>query len=301
MKVKDGIIGFIVGDALGVPVEFNTREELAENPVTEMRGYGTYKQPKGTWSDDSAMTLATMNSIVKKQGIDYTDMMDKFTDWLENGKYMQDGYTFDCGNTTSTAIRRYEFKGILPLECGGTDEHDNGNGSLMRILPLAYIKDMDYETIENMSALTHGHERSKIACVLYVEMAKSMLKNDLTIEEHIKLACDRIKEHYKGSSELKEFQRIFDNDLDDVNGKGYVINTFECVVHCLLTTDSYSEAVLKAVNIGDDTDTTAAICGGLAGIYYGYESIPVDWTKEIRCLDKVESLCERYEAFCDES
>ena len=301
MKVKDGIIGFVVGDALGVPVEFDSREELEENPVTEMRGFGTYGQPKGTWSDDSAMTIATMHSIVQKQDIDYYDIMDKFVDWLDNGKYMQGDHTFDSGITTSSAIHRYQFNEIPPIECGGTGEHDNGNGSLMRVLPLAYINDIDYRTIEDISSLTHGHERSKIACVLYVEIAKSMLENDLTIEEHLNLAYDKIKEHYKDSPELKEFQRIFDNDLDELSGKGYVICTFECVVHCLLTTDNYKDAVLKAVNIGIDTDTNAAICGGLAGIYYGYDSIPIDWTKEIRCLDKVESLCERYEVFCDES
>lgn len=301
MKVKDGIIGFIVGDALGVPVEFESGEYLEENPVTGMMGNGVHSQPKGTWSDDSAMTLATMHSIVQKQGIDYYDMMDKFADWLDNAKYMQGDYTFDSGITTSSAIHRYKYNEVSPVNCGGTGERDNGNGSLMRILPLAYIKDIDYETIENVSALTHGHERSKIACVLYVEIAKSMLENDLTIEEHINLACDKIKEYYKDSPELKSFQKIFDNDLEDLNGKGYVIYTFECVVHCLLTTDNYVDAVLKAVNIGEDTDTNAAICGGLAGIYYGYDSIPIDWTKEIRCLDKVESLCERYEEFCDES
>ncbi|MBR4448348.1 MAG: ADP-ribosylglycohydrolase family protein [Methanobrevibacter sp.] len=300
MKVKDGIIGFIVGDALGVPVEFNSRYELEKDPVTEMREYGTYNKPKGTWSDDSAMTLATMHSIVQKQGIDYEDMMKKFVEWLEDGKYMQDNYTFDSGITTSSAIRRYEFEKITPVQCGGTGERDNGNGSLMRILPLAYIKDIDFETIENISALTHGHKRSKIACVLYVEIAKSMLENDLTIEQHIQSACDKIKEYYKDSPELKHFEKIFNNDLDDINGKGYVIYTFECVIHCLLTTDNYKDAVLKAVNIGEDTDTNAAICGGLAGIYYGFDSIPIDWIEQINKIDEVLSLCERYEVFCDE-
>ena len=202
MKVKDGIIGFIVGDALGVPVEFNSRHELEEDPVTGMRSYGTYSQPSGTWSDDSAMTLATMHSLVQKQGIDYEDMMEKFVEWVEDGKYMQGNNTFDIGITTRSAIERYEFNKISPTLCGGTGERDNGNGSLMRVLPLAYIKDIDYETIENISALTHGHKRSKIACVLYVEIAKSMLENDdLTIEEHVKTACDKIKEHYNDSSE----------------------------------------------------------------------------------------------------
>ena len=219
MKVKDGIAGFIVGDALGVPVEFTGRHELEENPVTGMRGYGTYGQPKGTWSDDSAMTLATMHSIVKKQGIDYEDMINKFCDWKNNAKYLQGDDVFDIGITTSSALYNYE-SGALPLKAGCDGERDNGNGSLMRILPLAYIRDIDYETIENVSALTHAHKRSQIACVLYVEMAKSMLENDLTMKEHIDLACDRIKEYYKDSQELKHFEKIFNNDLEDINGKG---------------------------------------------------------------------------------
>ncbi len=301
MKVKDGIIGLIVGDALGVPVEFSTRAELAKHPVTKMKGYGTYNQPPGTWSDDSAMTIATMHSIVQKQGVNYDDMMDKFVEWINNGKYMQRGETFDFGATTSTAISRYEAR-TPALESGLKGERDNGNGSLMRILPLAFIKDIDYETIENVSALTHAHPRSKIACVLYIEMAKSMLENEgLTLEEHIDSACDKIKEHYKDSPELKHFEKIFNKDFDKISGKGYVISTFEVVVYSLLNSENYADAVLEAVNIGMDTDTTAAICGGLAGIYYGYDSIPVDWLNEIDKLEKVLSLCERFEAFCDES
>lgn len=301
MKVKDGIIGLVVGDALGVPVEFTSRKELEENPVIKMESHGTYNQPAGTWSDDSAMAIATMHSIVQKHGIDYNDIMDKFLDWLENAKYMQGNETFDSGITTSRAIINYKH-GNSPLTCGCANDRDNGNGSLMRILPLAYIKNIDYETIENVSALTHAHPRSRIACVLYIEIARSMLENpDLTIEEHVNLACNKIKEYYKDSPELIHFKKIFNNELNDLSGKGYVIYTFEVVVHCLLTTSNYKDAVLKAVNIGEDTDTNAAICGGLAGIYYGYDSIPVDWINEIDKIDKVLSLCEKYEAFCDES
>ena len=302
MKVKDGIVGLIVGDALGVPVEFKSGYDLSQNPITKMEGYGTYNQPAGTWSDDSAMTLATTHSIVQKQGIDYDDIMDKFVAWYSEAKYMQGNSTFDCGVTTSSAISRYVGQNTPALESGCKGERDNGNGSLMRILPLAYVKDIDYETIENVSGLTHAHPRSKIACVLYVEMAKSMLENSgLTMEEHIFSACDKIKEYYKDSPELKHFERIFNNDLEIVSGKGYVISTFEVVVRCLLITENYADAVLEAVNIGIDTDTNAAICGGLAGIYYGFDSIPVDWVNEIDRIDEVLSLCERFEAFCDES
>lgn len=303
MKVKDGIIGLLIGDALGVPVEFSYREDLEENPVTDMIGEGTYDQPAGTWSDDTSMTIATMASIVDKKAIDYDDIMGNFCKWYKGEIYWQVPI-FDIGNTTRDALNSY-LEEIPALECGLDGERDNGNGSLMRILPLAYIPDIDYETIENVSGLTHAHKRSKIACVLYVEIAKSMLENEgLSISEHINLASDKIKDYYKDSPELKHFKRIFEDDLNDadtISSKGYVIYTFESVVYCLKNTGNYRDAVLKAVNLGRDTDTTAAICGGLAGIYYGYDDIPIDWINTVAHIDKVLSLCEKYEAFCDGS
>ena len=279
---------------------------IANRMLKRVRDYAEVKGG-GHISREIAREALSMLDV-DELGLDKVDrnilscMMDKFADWLYNAKYMQGNDTFDCGITTSTAINNYRYNNRPPLECGCRGDRDNGNGSLMRILPLAFIKDIDYETIENVSALTHAHERSRIACVLYVEMARSMLENeDLTMEEHINLACDKIKEYYKDSPELEHFERIFNNDLDDLSGKGYVIYTFEVVVHCLLTTDSFRDAVLKAVNIGGDTDTNAAICGGLAGIFYGYDAIPVDWIGQIYRIGEVHSLCERYEAFCDES
>ena len=300
MKVKDGICGFVVGDALGVPVEFRSRRELEDDPVVDMREYGTYNQPKGTWSDDSSMTIATMTSIINRKGIDYTDIMDEFCNWAYNEEHTPHGERFDIGNTTLRGLERYR-NGEEALKCGGTSTHDNGNGSLMRILPLAFIPEIDYETIENISALTHGHDRSKIACVLYVEIAKSMLKNDLTIDEHIDQSCEKIKTYYGDNKELDEFNRIFNNDFSDgIRSGGYVIDTIETVIYCLKTTDNYKDAVLKAVNLGIDTDTNAAICGGLAGIFYGFDAIPIDWLETIVKLDKILSLCEKFEAFCDE-
>lgn len=302
MKVKDGIIGLLIGDALGVPVEFKERDDLKINPITGMVGFGTYFKPAGTWSDDTSMTLATMASIANRKAIDYDDIMKEFINWYLNNKFCQKEL-FDIGITTSTALIRYT-NDTPALECGCRGERDNGNGSLMRILPLAYIPNIDYETVENVSALTHAHKRSQISCVLYVEIARSMLENDdLSIDKHIDIANKKIQDHYEGEDELRHFNRIFNDDLadeDTISSKGYVIYTFESVIHCLRTTDNYKDAVLKAVNLGGDTDTVAAICGGLAGIYYGFDEIPIDWIDEVDQIDTVLSLCEKYGAVCDE-
>jgi len=299
MKIKDGIVGLIIGDALGVPVEFNSREELEINPVTDMEGYGTYNMPPGTWSDDSSMTIATMSSIVNKEAIDYDDLMNEFLSWIEEGKYTQYEKTFDYGSTTAQGLFNYK-RGVEPLLCGGDGERNNGNGSLMRILPLAFIPNINYKTVENVSALTHRHERSRIACVYYIEIAKSMISNDLTIDEHINLASEKIKAIYNSCEELNHFSRIYNNDITDVKSSGYVVDTLESVMHCLKTTDSYKSAVLKAVNLGGDTDTVAAICGGLAGIYYGFDAIPIDWIESIPHINHVLELCEKFEVVCDE-
>lgn len=300
MKIKAGICGFVVGDALGVPAEFSSRETLQKNPVKTITGYGTYNMPPGTYSDDTSMTLATMSSICNKKTIDYEDIQSEFLEWLLNGKYTQYGETFDYGNTTYESLLRFK-NGFEALNCGGVSERDNGNGSLMRILPLAFIHDIDYETIENISGLTHGHLRSKISCVFYVELAKSMISDNLTIKEHVKIACDKIRKHYKDSEELKHFERIFNDDLkENIKSSGYVIDTLESVIYCLETTYNYKDSALKAVNLGGDTDTIAAVCGGLSGIYYGFDSIPIDWLNQIPKIEEVLSLCESYEGVINE-
>jgi ADP-ribosylglycohydrolase len=296
MKIKDGIVGLTVGDALGVPVEFKSREYLMENPVTEMMGHGTYNQPKGTWSDDTSMTLATMQSIVNRNDIDLTDIMMEFVLYVSESKYCQ-YEVFDFGNTTIQSIIRFD-DGLNVFECGGRDDRDNGNGSLMRILPMAYVPDATYEDVENVSALTHAHPKSKIACVLYTEIARSMLECDLEITEHIQKSCEKIKKYYNGNEYLDDFEAIFEMDFDVKEGRSYVIKTLEAVLWCLLETSDYKSAVLKAVNLGRDTDTVAAITGGLAGIYYGYDDIPEEWIHDIPQIEFVLDLCDDFEKFC---
>ena len=298
MKVRDGIVGLAVGDALGVPVEFRSGKYLRENPVTGMMGHGTYDMPRGTWSDDTSLTLATMQSIVNKKAIDLDDIMNEFSLYVSESKYCQ-YEVFDYGQTTIQAIRKFD-SGYPISQCGGRGDRDNGNGSLMRILPLAFISGITYDDIEKVSSLTHAHMKSRIACVLYVEIAKSMLERDLEISEHIKNSCEKIKKHYEDSDYLMDFESILEMDFHVDEGRSYVIKTLEAVLYCLLETGSYKEAVLKAVNLGRDTDTVAAITGGLAGAYYGYDEIPSEWIGDIPQIEFVLGLCDDYEKVCSE-
>ena len=169
--VKNGILGLVVGDALGVPVEFLSREELERDPVNGMRAYGTHQQPAGTWSDDSSMALCLMESLTKD--VDYADMMDQFLRWANEGYMTAHGKVFDIGVATQQALIRFAH-GTPPLECGGTGKYDNGNGSLMRILPMVLYLHRTmgpdfprmpeaYQIIHNASALTHAHPISLIA------------------------------------------------------------------------------------------------------------------------------------------
>lgn len=298
-KLSDAMVGFIVGDALGVPVEFQNREILKRNPVTNMRAFGTYSQPKGTWSDDSTMTLCLAESLVN--GLDYDDICGKFLAWVESGYMTPHNQLFDIGIATQKAIGRYK-NGVPPLECGGESEFDNGNGSLMRILPLAFYTfsmplEQKFEIIENISALTHRHIRSKIACSIYIQFVCELLKG-YNKEKALWQTIRHICQFYRDEEELSHFRRILDADIkalseDDIQSTGYVVHTLEAALWCFFNSENYSDCVLKAVNLGDDTDTIGAIVGGLAGVYYGYESIPEDWIKSIAKLDLIMDICDK--------
>ena len=291
--IQSGIYGLTIGDALGVPVEFKTRQELRKNPVTTMIGYGTWNQPKGTWSDDTSMTLATLSHITKENGkINYENLMKEFVKWAVNGEYTQNigVEPFDYGGTTIQAIINYLHDGNIKT-CGLKHEHNNGNGSLMRILPLAFI-DCDYKTIENVSALTHAHDRSKIACSLYVTIAKEIIKGgEETFCDYVSNASDKIQKHYRNNQELHHFQRIFDSNYDNGISSGtYVVDSLETAIYSIKYGEDYQSSVLGAINLGGDTDTNGAICGGLAGLYYGFQDIPSDWIDTIYGRELIDNI-----------
>lgn len=306
-KIKSVIIGHAIADALGVPAEFKSREELDRRPVTDMIGYGTYNLPAGCWSDDTSMALAALDSL-STGNVDWDDIMNNFCQWVYHDKYTPTGFLFDIGITCRDAIRNYAEQRIPALDCGPSDEYSNGNGSLMRIHPFAlyqyYRNDRDIELIHQASKLTHGHIRSQIACGIYTFILWELLESPS--KESIRHGLEKAYSYYKSTNENKVFMRLYKNiggigrsaeenilTREDIKSGGYAVHTLEAAVWCLLTTDSYRECVLKAVNLGLDTDTTAAVAGGLAGALYGLNSIPADWLHKLKKIESIESLCER--------
>lgn len=311
LREKDllsGLFGLAVGDALGVPVEFMSRETLDKNPVRKMLGHGSHNQPKGTWSDDTSMVLATMDAMcanVFSVGM----CMDCFSKWLGQGRYTADGSVFDVGGTTSQAIYRY-IAGERLADCGGADEKSNGNGSLMRMLPLVYyirgkygevVKDRAVNEIYAVAGLTHNHIISKVCCVYYVYIGMCILRQGCqwSLQEVIKNAISYVEEYYKDNPILSiigfdSLSESMDLQRNGIKSTGFAVDSLEASVWCLYNTKSYRGAVELAVNLGGDTDTIGAITGSLAGLYYGYENIPNEWLEELRGKDQLREIAEKF-------
>ncbi|MGI4871541.1 MAG: ADP-ribosylglycohydrolase family protein [Janthinobacterium lividum] len=311
---RAALLGLAVGDALGVPVEFMDREARRRDPVTDMRAYGTHHQPAGTWSDDSSLTFCLAETLARPGEPDLDDFGRRALNWLDNAYWTAHHNVFDVGIATADALRQLR-NGKSPLLSGGTDEYSNGNGSLMRILPLAFtVKDWPiterFRAVQEVSCVTHAHIRSVVACFIYVEMARQLLLG-LDILDAYQAMQQTVNEFLVPGTlveeaELLQFHRILqlrrepydgqplaDCLEDKISSSGYVVHTLEAALWCLLRYSSYPETVLAAVNLGDDTDTTGAVAGGLAGLAYGEGAIPAEWLAVLARRADIEDLAGR--------
>ena len=225
-KIKSVMIGHAVADALGVPVEFCEREELIENPVTDMMGYGTYDVPAGAWSDDTSMSLCALDAL-SHEGWKWDDIMNNFSDWLENGKYTPTGETFDVGRTCLKAIISYCSGESDSTNCGRTDERSNGNGSLMRINPFVLWATQTFlnhsndgywlwmGSIKRASELTHAHDRSIMGCTIYAYCLSFLLKEATreSLVAGIKFAGNDLDY----LPEYEPYKRIFEPDFEKLS------------------------------------------------------------------------------------
>jgi len=292
------IWGHLVGDAIGVPYEFGHHVE-----TVELRGHGSHNQPPGTWSDDGALMLALFDSLLSAGGFDPEDQGRRALAWADTGNYTPDGDgMFDIGNATRAALDRLR-RGTPAIDAGGTSERDQGNGSLMRILPIALVDvpDDDAALVERAhlsSRVTHGHPNGQTACALYVLIVRELSRGPGP-EEALETAVDRLRAVYAGdpaSASVLEGLLAHRSSIRKPGG-GWVLDSFWSAWEAFAQGTSYRDAVERAVKYGNDTDTTAAIAGGLAGLRWGIDEaeggIPRGWLSALRGHDIVEGLLRR--------
>ncbi|HEX5219968.1 MAG TPA: ADP-ribosylglycohydrolase family protein [Verrucomicrobiae bacterium] len=304
-RILGGLWGSLVGDALGVPVEFKDRATVQADPVRDMIGFGTHRQPAGTWSDDSSLLLCSVDSLIRSE-FDTEDMGKRFCAWLREELWTPHGKVFDAGTTTVNALSRIAA-GTRAEVAGGDSQLSNGNGSLMRILPVsvrfAALSTRELlDRVHRASALTHRHARSQMACGLFTLVIRELLRGH-NASDAFTNALAAFRAFYEAdpwwSVELDSFQSLLAGDLlsrreQEIASSGYVMHTLTASLWCLLTTTSFSDCVLKAVNLGGDTDTTGCVAGGLAGICYGSFSIRESWIKSLARQSEVEALFNRF-------
>lgn len=305
----DGMIGLALADAMGVPVEFEERDYLKKHPVTGVMGYGTYSVPKGFWSDDTSLAIATMDGIIKNSGIinekAYTNIADNFVSYLEDSSFTPGDKIFDIGNTTRQAIIKLKIGSVPPTLAGGTLPHNTGNGALMRILPIAYyasqnnLTDRETEVIVNdISSLTHRLDTCKLGAYIYTQFARQLIEG--ASKEDAYNHIQQLDYSSYPQDIVNSYSRVLKNDIrnyheKDISSKGKTLPTLEATLWSFMTTENYHDAVLKAINLGEDTDTIGACVGGLSGAYYGADSIDKSWLSHLAKHDYLKDLFETYD------
>jgi ADP-ribosylglycohydrolase len=289
-RLAGAVWGHLVGDALGVPYEFHEPEQIHD---VVFGARGSHHQLPGTWSDDGALMLALLDSLLRARGqgearFDPADQARRFLSWADRNAYTPDGDPpFDIGGATSAALTRLRL-GTPPEEAGGTGERDNGNGSLMRILPLALdereVTDaMLVDHARRASAITHAHPVAQTACALYVLVARRLLDGaePAAALSDATLTLRGIHAPGEGSSRWAAALDLIEG-WSGRSGSGYVVDAFWSAWDAFAGASSYRETIERAVRYGHDTDTTACIAGGLAGIHWGIDGIPAPWLADMR-------------------
>ena len=305
---KDILLGTAIGDALGLPIQFLEREVVAKNPITTMEGLDQFNVPAGTWSDNTSLSFCLAESLCN--GYDLNDIINKFTKWMYEDYWTPANETFDINYINYFTIVNLGNNGS-PHIAGIDNKRGNSDGSLMRILPLVpYILNMEEEKkfriIKEISSLAYRRPRSILACIALCEFAIQYI-NSQSIEKAYQAMQQTILQLLKKEMFIEEdipFKRLvglsyeeFKNiELKDIRSTGYVIDTLEASLWCVFNTTNYKDAVLKAVNLGDDTDTVGAITGGLAGIIYGYDTIPSEWLEVLAKKDDIIELADKLDS-----
>lgn len=306
LKYIDGLMGFVVGDAMGVPSKSKSREELLSKPITKITGHGTYDMPEGTWSENTSMMIATIDSINAKNNIDINDIALKFGAYKNHSQYTPSHEVFGLDKVCCLAIDKYEENHDDPITCGSKDIKDNTSGSLMRILPIAYyaldkkLKDFEVrDLVRDISSITHANDISIMGCYIYTRFAMFLLTGK---DKYSAYSMTKCVDYTMFSEEAqKAYERLLKEDIsklkiNEIKSNNYIVDTLEACIWVLLQSENYKESIIGAINLGDNTDTIGALTGGLAGIIFGYDFIPSEWKDSII---RKEYLLDIFEEFSE--
>lgn len=292
-KIQGSLLGLAIGDAVGMAVEFMEKGSFA--PITDMLSGGAFGLEKGQWTDDTSMALCLADSLIACDGFDANDQMQRYLRWLELGENSSTGSCFDIGYTTRKALLDYKATG--KIYAGSTDPYSSGNGSLMRLAPVACFYHNNLDACIEFAALssktTHASDDCLFACAYFGEILFKALNGETDKDALLRTAfCDdspRQLSIVRGDFKHKDEHEIF--------GTGYVLDSLEASLWAFYHTDNFQDAILKVANLGDDADTTAAITGQIAGAYYGLSGIPEHWIDAVywntHILDLAEKLYQK--------
>ena len=288
------LLGLAVGDAVGTTLEFKSPRSF--NPINDMVGGGPFQLKAGEWTDDTSMALCLATSLVEKNGFDPQDQMDRYCRWWKEGYLSSNGKCLDIGNAVSDALRRYAKTGD-PM-AGSTNAHSAGNGCIMRLAPVPMFYHPDLAAAVHYSAessrTTHGAAECIDACRLLAGIICRALSG-ASKEEILFGEANSFRAEPKIAMIARGEYR--NKSSDEIRGTGYVVESLEAALWCFLQTDTFESAILKAANLGDDADTTAAICGQLAGAFYSECAIPKKWPERLAMRQEITQLADRlYEA-----
>ena len=305
-RVKEGIIGSAIGDALGTTTKGQAREYLLEHPVLKMTPCIKKGIPKGAWGDSTSLMVATTYAITKR-GLDYDYIAENCVSWFTSNRFCSVGESFGIGQTTLKSLIRFTQRQKSATECGEGLIKDNGNSALKMVLPLAYYffanketKENVYTAIKNVCSITHRHEISICACYIYVHYAMFLLNGNNKFAAIKKLKT--LDYSMFSNNTLEYFSRILvgnlsELDIDEINSTSFVVDTLESILWCFIKSDNYKDCIIATTNIGDDTSSIGGLTGALAGIYYGTNKIPKDWYDNVRRKDYLTTISEEFETY----
>jgi ADP-ribosyl-[dinitrogen reductase] hydrolase len=299
LPIRTALLGFALADALGVPYEFLDRNEMDETPATGITGYGTHNQRPGTWSDDTSMALCVIENLIEDG--DDANLSEKFLRWYEKDHYTAHGVLFDIGIQTRKSLYDIRQNGFQRRN-SGFDSQDAGNGALMRVFPYAFLPNLE-EAIPLMLhdiRITHPSSISTECCLFFVHFLRKLLdgsSKEQALQHTVAFMQERTVFEAFGHDQYptKFMSRLTDSmfastDRKEIFSSGFAVHTLEASIWCFLNSSSYKEAVLTAVNLGNDTDTVAAISGVMAAVHYGEVSIPKEWMEQLQAKTLLEEI-----------